>query len=128
LNYKKNGEKFWNQFYLSPIKCCNNGKVIHYVGIQTDVSDCVKLQHCDSGLAVLRSSLSVRREVSPLTSWSTDVPAVATAEALQVEALESALTGTSRPGRQLLGYFSVQPRGRMYKQTYVNCVAACCHA
>ena len=56
LNYKKDGTKFWNQFYLSPIKCCNNGKVIHYVGIQTDVSECVaavppELAHCDSGAA-----------------------------------------------------------------------------
>ncbi|WIA16178.1 hypothetical protein OEZ85_012892 [Tetradesmus obliquus] len=37
LNYRKDGSKFLNQFFLSPIKD-DQGIVTHYVGIQTDVS------------------------------------------------------------------------------------------
>nr|AML77132.1 putative LOV domain-containing protein [Hafniomonas reticulata] len=41
LNYKKNGEKFWNQFYLAPVRDAQQS-VVHYVGIQTDVTAAVK--------------------------------------------------------------------------------------
>jgi PAS domain S-box-containing protein len=37
LNYKKDGKKFWNELYLSPVKD-NKGKITHYVGVQSDVS------------------------------------------------------------------------------------------
>eukprot|EP00210_Caulerpa_lentillifera_P002162 g2076.t1 len=37
LNYKKNGEKFWNQLYIEPVFNDDN-QVWRYVGIQTDVT------------------------------------------------------------------------------------------
>ncbi|KAL3158315.1 hypothetical protein ABBQ38_010559 [Trebouxia sp. C0009 RCD-2024] len=37
INYKQSGDKFWNQFYLSPVMD-NNNCVSYYVGIQSDVS------------------------------------------------------------------------------------------
>ncbi len=38
LNYKRSGDKFWNQFYLAPVIDENN-HVSHYMGIQSDVSE-----------------------------------------------------------------------------------------
>lgn len=40
INYKRSGDKFWNQFYLAPVVDENNC-VSHYMGIQSDVSKLV---------------------------------------------------------------------------------------
>lgn len=37
INYTKTGTKFWNQFYLAPVRDDNNC-VSHYIGIQSDVT------------------------------------------------------------------------------------------
>mmetsp|Transcript_56620 Transcript_56620/g.178963 ORF Transcript_56620/g.178963 Transcript_56620/m.178963 type:complete len:377 (-) Transcript_56620:197-1327(-) len=39
LNYKKTGEKFWNLFYMSPIVDPISGKVINYMGVQTEIPE-----------------------------------------------------------------------------------------
>jgi PAS domain S-box-containing protein len=36
-NYRKNGELFWNELYLSPVFGVN-GELTHYIGVQTDVT------------------------------------------------------------------------------------------
>lgn len=36
-NYRKNGEFFWNELYLSPV-FGGDGKLTHYIGVQTDVT------------------------------------------------------------------------------------------
>lgn len=36
-NYRKNGELFWNELYLSPV-FGESGKLTHYIGVQTDVT------------------------------------------------------------------------------------------
>jgi PAS domain S-box-containing protein len=36
-NYRKNGELFWNELYMSPIKD-KNGMVTHFIGIQNDIT------------------------------------------------------------------------------------------
>ena len=37
-NYRKNGELFWNELYIFPIKN-SQGHITHYVGIQSDVTE-----------------------------------------------------------------------------------------
>lgn len=36
-NYRKNGDLFWNELYLSPIKDAN-GNVTHFMGVQNDIT------------------------------------------------------------------------------------------
>jgi len=43
INYKRSGDKFWNQFYLAPVLDENNC-VSHYMGIQSDVTKLMR-QH-----------------------------------------------------------------------------------
>lgn len=43
LNYRKDGEAFWNQVDLSPIRDVE-GTIAHYVGIQTDVTERVEAE------------------------------------------------------------------------------------
>lgn len=38
LNYKKNGTAFWNLFHLDPVFSEEDGRVIHFVGVQTPIS------------------------------------------------------------------------------------------
>jgi sigma-B regulation protein RsbU (phosphoserine phosphatase) len=38
LNYRKDGTEFWNELLLSPVSD-ENGKLTHYIGIQTDVTE-----------------------------------------------------------------------------------------
>lgn len=42
LNYKKDGTPFWNRLSVSPV--ASEGKLTHYLGIQSDVSDMVYRQ------------------------------------------------------------------------------------
>ncbi len=37
LNYRKNGQPFWNRLSVTPISD-HNGKITHYVGIQSDIT------------------------------------------------------------------------------------------
>ncbi|BAQ65057.1 EAL domain-containing protein [Geminocystis sp. NIES-3709] len=37
-NYRKNGEQFWNEVYLSPVYN-HYGKVTHFIGIQNDITE-----------------------------------------------------------------------------------------
>ena len=46
INYKRNGDKFWNQFYLAPVHD-EDHLVSHYMGIQSDVSNLME-QICDT--------------------------------------------------------------------------------
>ncbi|WP_316797700.1 ATP-binding protein [Pedobacter frigidisoli] len=43
-NYRKNGDLFWNELYMSPIKD-EAGKVTHFIGVQNDVSARKKAEH-----------------------------------------------------------------------------------
>jgi PAS domain S-box-containing protein len=38
MNYKKDGSMFWNKLFISPLRD-NQGKVTHYLGIQSDITD-----------------------------------------------------------------------------------------
>lgn len=38
LNYRKNGEPFWNELFLSPVRD-SSGMVVQYVGVQNDVTE-----------------------------------------------------------------------------------------
>jgi phosphoserine phosphatase RsbU/P len=38
LNYRKDGEPFWNRLSLTPVQDAN-GEITHYIGVQSDVSD-----------------------------------------------------------------------------------------
>jgi len=43
-NYRKNGDLFWNELYMAPVKD-NNGKVTHFIGVQNDVTARKKVEH-----------------------------------------------------------------------------------
>ncbi|RZL19172.1 MAG: PAS domain-containing protein, partial [Pedobacter sp.] len=43
-NYRKNGELFWNELYMSPVKN-DAGEVSHFIGVQNDVTDRKKVEH-----------------------------------------------------------------------------------
>ncbi len=37
-NYRKNGEAFWNELFISPVRD-ESGQITHYIGVQTDVTE-----------------------------------------------------------------------------------------
>jgi len=41
-NYRKNGEMFWNELYLTPVYDAN-GKLVNYIGVQNDITERVRL-------------------------------------------------------------------------------------
>lgn len=43
-NYKKNGELFWNELFVSPIRD-DNGEITHFIGVQNDVTHRKKVEH-----------------------------------------------------------------------------------
>lgn len=43
-NYRKNGDLFWNELYMSPVKN-SNGDVTHFIGVQNDVTERKKVEH-----------------------------------------------------------------------------------
>jgi len=42
-NYRKNGDLFWNELYLAPVRDENN-RITHYVGVLSDITDSKKYQ------------------------------------------------------------------------------------
>ncbi len=42
-NYKKNGDLFWNELYISPVKD-KNGAITHFIGVQNDITDRKKVE------------------------------------------------------------------------------------
>lgn len=43
-NYKKNGDLFWNELFVSPVKD-ENGNTTHFIGVQNDISDQKQAEH-----------------------------------------------------------------------------------
>lgn len=43
-NYKKNGQLFWNELYISPVKS-KEGKVTHFIGVQNDITERKRSEH-----------------------------------------------------------------------------------
>ncbi|HEX7366175.1 MAG TPA: PAS domain S-box protein [Pelobium sp.] len=43
-NYRKNGDLFWNELYVSPVKDAD-GHVTHFIGVQNDVTARKKVEH-----------------------------------------------------------------------------------
>ncbi|MFB6219089.1 MAG: PAS domain S-box protein, partial [Halobacteriaceae archaeon] len=43
LNYRKDGERFWNRVSIAPIE--RDGEVTHYAGFQDDITDSVSREH-----------------------------------------------------------------------------------
>lgn len=43
-NYKKNGDLFWNELYMSPVKNAV-GEITHFIGVQNDVTERKKAEH-----------------------------------------------------------------------------------
>jgi PAS domain S-box-containing protein len=50
LNYKKNGEKFWNFLHMEPINGAD-GSAAFFVGVQCDVTDCVEAALEEGGVS-----------------------------------------------------------------------------
>ncbi|CAL8466388.1 g5924 [Coccomyxa elongata] len=99
LNYKKNGESFWNHFYLEPI-FDDSGVVEYYIGVQADVTEEVD---------AARLSRASMAEDGPLVL--TEEPTcddVAKAEERAAGRLKSLLKqwDTSRPGQSLVHHVS----------------------
>ncbi|RYF26005.1 MAG: PAS domain-containing protein [Flavobacteriales bacterium] len=43
-NYRKNGDLFWNELYMSPVKD-KTGAITHFIGVQNDVTERKKAEH-----------------------------------------------------------------------------------
>lgn len=43
-NYKKNGDLFWNELYVSPVKN-KEGDTTHFIGVQSDITVRKKMEH-----------------------------------------------------------------------------------
>nr|AML79287.1 putative LOV domain-containing protein [Athrotaxis cupressoides] len=43
LNYRKDGTTFWNFFHLAPVFSKEEGRVIHFLGLQTPISECSRV-------------------------------------------------------------------------------------
>ncbi|MDP5171508.1 MAG: ATP-binding protein [Bacteroidia bacterium] len=91
LNYKKNGEKFWNELTISPVKN-EEGDLTHFIGIQVDVTSKVEaLQQLISSKEAAEESSRIKTEFlnsishelrTPLTVMLGNLPLLTNEEAL----------------------------------------------
>lgn len=61
LNYRKDGKTFWNLFHMAPVFSKTDGRVIHFVGVQTPIaSDLVAAPSLMNDLTHEAESLSAK--------------------------------------------------------------------
>lgn len=91
LNYRKDGTEFWNQVDLSPVRDVD-GRIAHYVGIQTDVT------------ARVESEIETRRALDAEREARADAESTRRRMAFMVEAMNQlgAALDTATATRRLL--------------------------
>ena len=79
LNYRKDGTAFWNQVALSPVTDAN-GEVVHYVGVQTDVTERIVVEtERRAALATAEEARNDLRLLTDATTWMTEALDIAEA-------------------------------------------------
>nr|AML77965.1 putative LOV domain-containing protein [Vittaria appalachiana] len=58
LNYTKQGKPFWNLFHMAPVYSREDGRVVHYVGVQTPIYSSAHQQSSVSSLECICDSAS----------------------------------------------------------------------
>ncbi len=66
LNYKKNGDKFWNLLSMMPV-CNAAGAVVSFIGVQSDITELIRRKHAEREL----QQAKVRNDnpLKPVISW-----------------------------------------------------------
>nr|AML79260.1 putative LOV domain-containing protein [Argyrochosma nivea] len=72
LNYTKQGKPFWNLFHMAPIYSKEDGRVVHFVGVQTPVNSNFNRDNLASAMECF--CISASENLSSLTTPS-DAPA-----------------------------------------------------
>lgn len=49
LNYKKNGDKFWNLLSMMPVRN-PAGAVVSFIGVQSDITELIRRKHAEREL------------------------------------------------------------------------------
>ncbi|HEX6938724.1 MAG TPA: response regulator [Longimicrobiales bacterium] len=92
LNYRKDGTPFWNQLTISPV-CNEVGDVVHFVGLQTDVTDRIAAEQAlaqrNRELATLHRISTISLSAGPLDrSLRTIADEIAGATGFPIVAIE----------------------------------------
>nr|AML79414.1 putative LOV domain-containing protein [Notholaena montieliae] len=66
LNYTKQGKPFWNLFHMAPIYSKEDGRVVHFVGVQTPVNPSIDQDNLASAMECF--CISPSQNVSSLTT------------------------------------------------------------
>ncbi|XP_030961518.1 protein TWIN LOV 1 isoform X5 [Quercus lobata] len=109
LNYRKDGTPFWMLFHLSPVFSKQDGRVIHFVGVQVPISPPRRPRWLASG--VVRNGANMCEEVDRVCgntnimfgSCRREVCSDTPVELSRVLALESVLDDSSRERHSLPG-------------------------
>ena len=99
LNYRKDGEPFWNRLAITPVRD-DDGQVTHYIGIQSDLSEQKRIE---SELRSAKAALEAvdRRRTAELESAAATQRALLPEKLPRVEGLE--LCWVFRPCEELAG-------------------------
>jgi PAS domain S-box-containing protein len=49
LNYRKNGDRFWNLLSMMPVPDAA-GNVVSYIGVQSDITELIRRKHAEREL------------------------------------------------------------------------------
>ncbi|KAI3805710.1 hypothetical protein L1987_28328 [Smallanthus sonchifolius] len=84
LNYQKNGTPFWILFHMFPVFSKQDGRVVHFVGVQVPLTRRVKVNLCDNDTVVG----FCRREVCSSDTTLARIPTFNDPEFTEVSDLE----------------------------------------
>lgn len=65
LNYKKNGDKFWNLLSMMPVRNAA-GAVVSFIGVQSDITELIRRKHAERELQQAKV-----QPFLPISQWST---------------------------------------------------------
>ncbi len=68
-NYRKDGSRFWNSLYISPMRD-REGQVTHYIGVQQDVTEAIETLE---RLRLSETRLQEAQAIAHVGSWELDL-------------------------------------------------------
>ncbi|ACL26589.1 PAS domain-containing protein [Chloroflexus aggregans] len=118
LNYRKDGQPFWNQLSISPVRD-ETGNVVAFVGVQTDVTAQVAVEQA---LAEREQLLRAVEKMASVGGWELDLATGTMVWSEEMFAIHELPVGDIPPSPELIDFYPAEVH-HLINEVYERCLA-----